>query len=361
MIRVADRHIGGSAIGGILLALLMLLSLDAFFALIRELGDLGKGDYQVSHAVWYVLLTLPARAYNLFPTAAVVGALLGVGALASSSELVAYRAAGMSKMRISASVAIACLMLLAPMVLVGELAAPGAERLAQSIRVRAQSGNMAIAKGNGLWIRDGDTIINARRPLISSVAPGDFVKLAQIEVFEFEHGQLRNIAHADLAEHDGERWILHQVSRSRFVDGRVEVETVESEVWPSLLDPALLRTAISHPRELALSELLPYVRYLDQNGLNAAAYRAALWWRLSYPLSSIAVLLAAMPFVFGTLRSGGLGQRLFTGMLLGIGFYFVNRTVGSLGEVYALNAALTALLPSVVLLGVTVLVLRRGI
>jgi lipopolysaccharide export system permease protein len=68
-----------------------------------------------------------------------------------------------------------------------------------------------------------------------------------------------------------------------------------------------------------------------------------------------------MPFVFGALRSGGLGQRLVTGMLLGIGFYFVNRTAGSLGEVYGLNPAMTALLPSVLLLGVTVVVLRRGI
>ena len=62
MIRVADRHLGSTAIGGILLALLLLVSLDAFFALIRELADIGKGDYQVGHVLWYILLTLPARA-----------------------------------------------------------------------------------------------------------------------------------------------------------------------------------------------------------------------------------------------------------------------------------------------------------
>jgi lipopolysaccharide export system permease protein len=359
MIRIADRHLGFSAIGGILLALLLLVSLDAFFALIRELADVGKGDYQVSHALWYVFLTLPARAYALFPTAGVVGALLGVGGLAASSELIAYRAAGMSRMRISLSVSIASLLLLAPILLIGESAGPSAERLAQSIRVRAQSGNMAMAKGTGLWVRDGETIINARRPLVSSVAPGDFVKLAQVDVFEFDQARLRNIAHADLGEHDGERWILHQVSRSRFVDGRVQIETAESEYWPSLLDPELLQTAITHPRDLALSELIPYVRYLDVNGLDAAAYRAALWWRLAYPLSAIAIILAAMPFVFGTLRSGGLGQRMFIGMLLGISFYFVNRTAGSLGEVYGLNPAMTALLPSTLVLGVTLMVLRR--
>jgi lipopolysaccharide export system permease protein len=360
MIGIADRHLGFNAIGGILLALLVLVALDAFFALIRELSDLGKGDYQVGHALWYVVLTLPARAYNLFPTAGVVGALLGVGGLAASSELVAYRAAGMSRMRISATVAIATLLLLTPILLVGESVGPSAERLAQSIRVRAQSGNMAIAKGTGLWVRDGETIINARRPLISSVAPGQFVKLAEVEVFEFDQSELRNVAHAELGEHDGEQWILHQVSRSRFAGGRVLVETVESEKWPSLLDPELLRTAITHPRELALTELIPYVRYLDDNGLDAAAYRAALWWRLTYPLSVIAIVLAAMPFVFGTLRSGGLGQRMFVGMLLEIGFYFVNRTAGSLGEVYSLNPAMTALLPSSLLLVLTLMVLRRG-
>jgi lipopolysaccharide export system permease protein len=360
MIRIADRHIGRTTLGGIALALFLLLALDAFFTFIREVGDVGKGDYGLGHVLWYIALTMPRRAYELFPTAAVVGAMLGVGGLAASSELIAYRAAGMSRFRIAMAVVMAASLVLGPILIMGEWVVPAGERMGQVVRVKAQSGGAAIARDSGLWVRDGDTIINARKPLVSSVSPGDFVKLAEIEVFEFEGDELRNVSHAEFGEHDGEAWTLSSVSRSRFEQGRVLTETAETEVWPSLLDPSMLQNAVTRPKYLSLGELFPYVRYLRDNGLNAAAYEAAIWWRISYPLSTLVVVFAGMPFVFGTLRTGGLGQRLFIGMMLGVGFYLATRTASNLGQVYELNPAVTALAPSLLLLSGSLWVLRRN-
>lgn len=363
MMRIADRHIGRSAVAGILLALGLLLGIDLFFSLIGELGDIGKGQYNLGHALWFLTLTLPRRAYDLYPTAAVVGALLGVGGLAATSELIAYRTAGMSRLRIASGAVLASLVVLVPIVVIGEWVMPPGERLAQIVRVGAQSidqGGVAIAKDASLWVRDGNTIINAKRPLVSSVSPGDNVKLADIDVFEFEGDELRNTSHAEFAEHDGEKWVLSNVRRSQFQDGRVVTEQVTEEVWPSLLDPSLLETAVARPRYLALSELIPYVSYLEENGLNPGPYQAAIWWRFAYPLGALVVVLAGMPFVFGALRSGGLGQRMFIGMLVGILFYMANRTAGNLGQVYQFDPAVTALTPSLILFGITIWALRRG-
>lgn len=358
---LADRHLGGAAIAGMMLALALLLALDAFFAVIDELGDVGKGRYSAIHALGYVALTLPRRAYDLFPVATVVGALLGIGGMAASSELIAYRAAGMSRLRIAVAVVLATGMLLVPVMLVGEVLAPITERMAQALRVSTQSDDMAVASDKSIWVRDGDRFINARRPLVSRLRPGDDVVLADIDIFEFDRGVLRELAHATVARHDGDYWNMEKLRRSVLSDELVQVEHNDQERWASLIDPGVLATAVARPRHLAIGELAPYVAYLERNGLDAGSYRAALWLRIAYPVTAVVVVLAGMMFVFGSLRGGGLGQRLFLGMLLGTGFYLANRIAVNLGEVYQLDPALMAFAPSLLLSAMCLWVLRRTV
>lgn len=359
MIRIADRHLGTTAVAGMLLALLTLLALDAFFAVISELGDVGKGRYTVPKALWYVVLTLPRRAYDLFPVASVVGALVGIGGLAASSELIAYRAAGMSRLRIASGVVLSTILVMGPMLFVGEWLAPRTEGVAQMLRVSAQSDNVAVGSDSSLWVRDGNRFINARKPLFG--ADVDAIVLSDIDLFDIRAGQLEEIAHADSARLSGGQWVAENIERSRLGMDRVDTESMEQETWASLIDPGVLETAVTRPRHLSLSQLIPYVRYLEANDLDAASYRSAMWWRIAYPITAVVVVLAGMIFVFGSFRSGGLGQRLFLGMLLGIGFFFANRIAVSLGEVYQISAAAMAFTPSVLLALVSVRILRKGV
>ncbi len=364
---IAIRHIAGTAVVGILAALLMLVALVAFMALISELSDIGKGSYGVADMLWYVVLTLPRRAHDLFPAAAVVGALGAVGGLAASSELVAYRAAGLSRLRIGVAVVIGAALVLLPMLMIGEWLAPKGELAAQSMRIRLMTDGSGLAGGRGLWVRDGNAIVHAWRP-IAGDAPGD-VSLAEVEIFRFGSDDaqwgLDAAIRAGLAEHDGSIWQLKDVRESRFTDSvdgieRVEVIEHESMPWGSLMDPAVLQTAVARPKYLGVTDLLPYIRYLRDNELDTQAYDTALWWRIAYPFSVLAVVLAGMPFVFGSWRAGGMGQRLFIGMVLGAGFYMVNKTVGSLAQVYGFSAAAAAFVPSALLVTLAVVLLRRG-
>ncbi len=360
MIAIADRHLGRAAAGGMLLALGVLVALDRIFAVIDELGDVGLGDYQVVHALGVVALGIPRSIYDLFPVASVVGALLGVGGLAAASELVAWRSAGLSRLRIALGVVLTTVALLVPVLILGEWLAPEGERMATAIKVSHQSEGVAVDGDASVWVRDGDRIINARRPLAAPAADAE-VMLADIDIFEFEAERLVRVSHAALARHRAGGWILEGVHRSHLEARSVVVEEIEQESWPSLVDPEILATAIARPRHLPLSQLRPYVAYLEANGLDTAAYRAALWWRTAYPLTAVVIVLAGMTFVFGSLRAGGLGQRLFTGMLLGAGFFLVNRITVSIGEVYRLDPAVMAFAPSLVLAAISVWVLRRGV
>ena len=102
--RILDRYIGLQIVGGAFLALTVLLSVFALLDFIEDLDSVDKGSYSVLGAIEYSLLTMPSRAFALFPPAALIGTLLGLGTLASSREILVIRAAGVSIQRIAWSV-----------------------------------------------------------------------------------------------------------------------------------------------------------------------------------------------------------------------------------------------------------------
>jgi lipopolysaccharide export system permease protein len=164
-VKILDAYIGRTVIAGTLLALFILLAVDLFFAFTNEIQDLGVGDYSLVDIFAYVGLTVPRRVHELFPMAALLGSLLSLGALASNSELVAIRAAGVSVLRIAQSVLKAGVIMLVVAAAIGEWLAPWAEQQAQQRRAQAQSETITFQSAHGFWARDSQRYINIRQIL----------------------------------------------------------------------------------------------------------------------------------------------------------------------------------------------------
>ena len=88
-----------------MLVLMVLLGLATLFEFIGEL-DNKMGDYGIPEALLYSVLRLPQVAFQMLPMATLIGALLGLGGLASNSELVVMRSAGLSVGKLAGMVAI---------------------------------------------------------------------------------------------------------------------------------------------------------------------------------------------------------------------------------------------------------------
>jgi len=69
--------------------------------------------------------------------------------------------------------------------------------------------------------------------------------------------------------------------------------------------------------------------------------------------------VVAIPFVFGLQRSGGVGARLFTGIVLGLAFFVVSRGFGYFGLLYGVPAVLGVTLPTLLFFGFALVMLRR--
>jgi len=352
-VKLIDRYIGGVVVTGTLIALLVVVGLDVFFTVINDIEDVGRNGYTMLNMLEYVALTTPQSMYELFPTAALLGGLMGMGTLAANSELIAMRASGLSIWRIVRSVLQAGVLMLAVAVFIGEVIAPVAEQYGRHLRVAASNEGMSFLGGEGLWVRDERLYINARRVL-------DRERLADLTVYEFDaNARLKMATRATHAEFSDGQWTLHDVQQSAFSDSGVEVSRHDSVSWPSLLTPDLLGIVMLKPNKMSARDIDQLVDYLADNGLDTKQYRFAFWGRFMTPFSSLVMLFISVPFVFTGLRSVSAGQRIFIGVMVGFGFYILNQVAAQVGQVYGLPPLATMLVPNALFLLLGYRAIRR--
>ena len=240
--KILDRYLAKAVIVGTLIALAVLVPLLGFFLLADEMDEVGKNDYQFLDAFVFVGLMLPRFAYQIFPIATLIGALLGLGMLASRSELMAMRAAGVSITGNLGGALTGGVLLALIAVLVGEVLGPTAEYRGLQHRAEAQGGQVTLRTKYGFWARDGAEYINIR-----DILPGD--QLRDIYIYEFDRQQRLKLAtHARAARYEAGGWVLADIQQSRVSDQGVTVHHLDQAGWDSLLDPGLLRLVVVEPK-----------------------------------------------------------------------------------------------------------------
>ena len=351
--KLLDRYIGITVASSIGLVLLVLLSLDSFFRLVRELNQVGEGNYTYLEMLLYLVLTTPYRIVEFFPIAALLGAIIGLGMLASHSELVVMRAAGVSILRIAGSVMKTGLLFIVAVILLSEYVVPGAEQFAESRRTQMLAEQTALKTDNGFWSRDERSFLNIR-----DISPtGD---VGDITIYEFdEQHRMRTSTHANKAVYEDGQLVLRGITQSDISVKGIKSRSFEGAQWDSILSPELLNIVLIDPLRISIRDLYSYSTYLRDNGQDAARYELALWARLFMPVSIAVMLLLAVPFVFGPLRSVGIGQRILVGFLVGLAFFLINQAFNHLGVVYNIPPMLSASLPAGVFFILALFMLRR--
>ncbi|WP_434561435.1 LPS export ABC transporter permease LptG [Pseudomonas sp. Z4-20] len=348
-----DRYIGSSVFMAILAVLGIILGLATLFAFIDEMGDVSD-TYTLLDVASYVLLTAPRRLYDMLPMAALIGCLIGLGSLASNSELTIMRAAGVSIGRIVWAVMKPMLVLMLVGVLIGEYVAPATENTAQANRSLAQGGGDAQSAKHGLWHRQGAEFIH-----INSVQPNGTLYGVTRYRFDDERHMLSS-SFAKRGKFTEDHWQLTEVTTTLFHDKRTEVVTAPEARWDVALSPQLLSTVVMAPDSLSITGLWGYIHYLADQGLNNGRYWLAFWVKVLQPLVTAALVLMAISFIFGPLRSVTLGQRVFTGVLVGFTFRIAQDLLGPSSLVFGFSPLFAVLVPAGVCALAGLWLLRRA-
>ena len=333
--------------------LLVLLILNALVGFAGQSHVIGQADYSMWQALAYILLRMPQQIYELFPMIALLGTMLGLGGLANNSELIVVRAAGVSMWRFILSISKTAFLIMLLALFIGEVIAPPAVQYAKLQRVKALSRQITLNTDYGLWVRDGDSYVNVRRVETNGTLTG-------ITIYTFnERNELKSLTKAARANYDGENWFLSKINKTSISKHGVKISKNKSQKWITLLSPNLVSVVSVSPENLAIWKLNSYINYLEENGLDSSTYKLSFWTKVFMPITIGTMILIAIPFVMGSFRHSGVGQRILIGFLGGLTFYLVNRLSGQMGIVYGLPAMLSAGLPTLLVLIWSVHFLRR--
>jgi lipopolysaccharide export system permease protein len=340
-VNILDRYLYRTVLVYTAMAMAVLLALGALFLFISQQSDIGVGSYSAGDAFLFTMLNLPQQAFELLPIGAMIGALMGLGNLASGSELVVTRASGVSVWRIAWPVGLAGLTLALIMYGIGEYAAPPLAQFAKREKTTNKLADVSFAGTSSAWVKDGNLILRVQTGEVDQAFGG--VWLFQLD----GPTRLRSIQRAArISVADPGRWSLHNVATSRFGDDHVAGDTVSETTMRSTVNPDFLGLAATDPDLLTLRGLASYIDHLRRNSLDTASYEIGYWSRIARLFAVIIVTLLALPFVFGPLRTTGAGTRTVIGVMLGVVFFLITGTVEKGGQLFGLNPALVGWLPT---------------
>ena len=340
--RLFDLYLGRVLLNQILLVLGVLVGVFVFVTFIDQVSYLGTGQYSLLDAIKYVLLSTPRIVYEVFPMAVLVGAILGLSLLAVDSELIVMRSSGISIGQITVAVLKLGFLLALVALLIGEFITPWSETLAQRGRAQALERNIEQKSNSGLWLRDKKTFVNVREVLPD-------LTLRDIRVFEFDSmSQLRALVYAGKGRYAESFWDLDDV-RQTLIDeqGFTQVSEAPKARWNTAVTPQTMAVFLVQPDQLSLLQLRQYIAHLSANVQDTRNFELAYWSKLTLPVSAAVMLLLAIPFVFGSIRSGGMGRNLFIGIMIGITFFATSKALGYIVLVYHMPPLVGAILPTV--------------
>jgi lipopolysaccharide export system permease protein len=324
------------------------------YIFITQQDEIGIGTYTLTDAFLYVGLNLPQYAFDMLPIAALIGALLALGNMARSMELIVVRAAGVSVARIAMWVAGAGVILMVVTGVLGELVAPQMEQYGRRMKTFEKYHDYSLAGNRSAWAKDGEMIVSVGQQ------SGDN-RYGGVYVFNFDpQHRLRSIGRASNASIDANNvWRLENYRESRIEEDRVVPRGPSTETIRTRLSPEFLGLAVLDPGSLPGLGLLSYIRHLKQNGLDARAYETAFWARIARTVAVAIIVVLAVPFAFGPMRSTGTGARTVVGIMIGVVFFLLAKMLESGGAVFDLPPVVIAWVPTALLALITSVAVGR--
>ncbi len=339
-----------------LAVLFIWLGVYGFLNFINEIDAIGQANYTAPEAISYVIMDLPAVAYSHSSIIILLGSLLALGHLASTSQLIIVRASGLSVMQIALIVVRTALAFVATIIIFGELVVPLTTEYAENSRAKALGRNITAENQQGFWLKDGDWIVHVKKNFGGRL----FENILLINISQLK--QLDSVIRADRAAFNGDNLNLAKVNHYQ-LDHTGEFLNIQSSERDThklkvSFDQVLSSSLNKEPYELSTWNLYKQINFLTNNNLAASAFEVEFYKRLVKPITLAVMLLFAMLFIFGSLRDASLGKNIFFGLIIGLCFELISRIGGALSLRFDYNPFLIAFMPTLIALGLVLFFLK---
>ncbi len=352
---IFTRYLAVNIFKGTALVLMILVTLSLFFTLIQQIDHIGKGQFGTWKFVQFILLMAPAYIVDYMPLATLLGCILSLGSLASSSELIAFQSSGMSVKKFIIAVSKIAFVLALIAFVISDFIVPYSETTSKEIKASALASRVSVQSRRGIWIKDKNNII-----FIQQLFPDGNAR--NIKIYQLNNDdKLLSTTYAEKAISNEQGWLLLKVNKSIFVNNKISVEHKNQELYKGKLSEKLLQSLVVDSRQMSSSDLYSYMTFLGDNKLNYAAESLSFWRKVYSPLTIMVMAVLAIPFVTGSQRNSNTGQRIVIGILLGLVYVIMDNVLIQLGEQLKLAAFINALIPTLLFILFTAYLIYRRI
>ncbi|NNG23747.1 LPS export ABC transporter permease LptG [Telluria aromaticivorans] len=380
--KTLQRYFAVSIAQAVAFVLVAFLALISFMDLTGELPSVGKGGYEIGHALLYVLLLVPGNVYQVMPVAALIGTIYTMAQFAASSEFTIMRASSMSTRMAAWMLFRIGIVFVVITFVFGELITPRTAPLAERVRLAAKGSTLSADFRSGMWTKDSIHAEGVRGPVVGTrffnvrqIRPDG--QLVDVRLYEFDANmRMRALITAKGGSYSGNNtWRLTEVSETMFSNSRtlpapgapvpqgqsiqatfgqdtaaVSTRTLASFDLASEITPKILSVSRSDPERMSANELAVYTKHLAENRQETERFKTAFWKKIIDPLSILVLMALALPFAYLHTRSGGVSLKIFVGIMIGVSFLLLNALFAHLGVLTTLPAFFTAAAPSTLFL-----------
>ena len=337
---ILNSYIRYFVISATILVIFVLVGVESLMEFIGQLSDIGVVNYSLWKALVFVFTQLPSDIYQLFPMAGFLGCLIGLGRLATTSELIVMRSAGVSIAGVTGSVVKAAIVMMILVTLIGEFLAPSLEMAGDMMKAKALSHAVGFKAIGGVWLRDASSFVH-----IGSVDSNRSV--SNVSRFAFnENHQLLSSGFAKKAVFDNGKWVMLDVQQSNLSSTQITKTIIPTLGLPIVFNPRWLEEGSKRMDQQSIVGLYHFIRYRSHAKLEISRYEFAFWQRLMQPLTTVVMICLGVPFIFGSLRTASMGLRTLTGVIIGFAFYMLNQFFGPFTMVYQIPPILAAVMPT---------------
>ncbi len=340
--KILDVYLARSVLVGVLVALLIICSIDWLGDLFYQAGRMNSGD-KFSDVLMLTVLDIPHKLFEFSPSSMLIGALFSLGQFAASSELVAVGASGYSRFRVGVISCVAGLLITIVLTVIVEAYVPISDKISLAMKQNEKE-NILLASDESYWVRDDNRFIRIGRAVSQDL-------LNDLAIYSFnKDGEIESVSEAKSAVRKLGLWSLNDYRSSVFNNNKVIAENVEIQSVSKLFLSSFLQSVSSDPFKMSMQRLYEYIYYLEDNHLDAREYKVALFKRMAMPFVGLAMLLLALPLVFRPRQLGGAGQRLLIGIVIALVVYIIVEVIANGVVVYQLSPVLVAFLPVIIIL-----------
>lgn len=337
-----DRYLLRILLISILIVLIFLLGIDFLVQSSEDADNIGKGQYSFGIMTYVLLLQIPDKIIQFLPAAILVGTIMSLGQLSTQNELTVIRTAGISRLRMAYAGIFLALSLGIGLIIIGEYIAPALTNKSELIRSQALGKTAKTAYQQGIWLTSDDYNMTHISHLNTDGS------LADIMIYQQDADNNIIITEAQKALYTSSKWQLFNPIAYRLSPQSAEQITANT-VWANEVTPETLISLANIHQATTLKELYTLTHFLAANHLNHQDQSLRFWQRMLLPLSTLTMLLLALPFAFSERRSGSGGVRLMIGILLGVTYYILQGILSSLALLMHWSPFLGAILPVLIL------------